>query len=211
MIVEVVESGPFLENAYLVADRKGGEGYLIDPGEGVDRVVASVERHGVRVKAVINTHAHIDHVQGVAEIVRRFGIPFYLHEEDRFWLDRVQDQAAAFGLSMKELPVFDRPLSEGDLFPFGRSSLRVLHVPGHSPGHVGFAGPGMIFSGDLLFAGSIGRTDFEGGSLPALLRSVREKLYPLGDQTIVYPGHGPSTTVGRERRSNPFLQNGFGG
>lgn len=200
--------GPFLENTYVLSDTESREAVLIDPGGEEQALLRHLERAALRPTAILNTHAHPDHVAGAARIRREARIPFCLHPADAFLLETLAETCVVLGLPPAEAPPIDRPLAEGDEIAVGRHRLRVLETPGHSPGSVSFCAGEILFSGDALFAGSIGRTDFPGGSLPVLLSSIRTKLLALPDETRVYSGHGPATTIGRERRSNPFLVDG---
>jgi glyoxylase-like metal-dependent hydrolase (beta-lactamase superfamily II) len=197
--------GPFLENTYVVSDSESSEAVIIDPGGEEDALMRHLERSGLRTTAILNTHAHPDHVGGVARLRRELGVPFCLHAGDEFLLDALPDLCAELGIPRMEVPPVDRRLAEGDEHPLGAHRIRTLETPGHSPGSVSFLVGDFLFSGDALFQGSIGRTDFRGGSLEVLLHSIRAKILTLPDTTRVLSGHGPATTVGRERRDNPFL------
>lgn len=210
MIVRSRIVGPFAENTYLVGCDEEGVAALVDPGGDLDDLLATAARLGLAVEAIWLTHAHVDHLLGVADAVRRTGAPILLHPDDEIIYRAAPEQARAFGVEIDELPPPDRPLRDQEELAVGALTCRVLHVPGHSPGHVAFSFPteGAVFSGDCLFAGSIGRTDLPGGDHATLLSSIRDRLLRLGDDVRVYPGHGPATTVGRERRENPFLAGG---
>ncbi len=197
--------GPFLENTYLLWDSVSREAVVIDPGGEEDLVLDWIAKDALRPVAILNTHAHPDHVGGAARLRRAFDVPFCLHSGDRFLLDALPEVCAQLGIPPIEAPPIDRALAEGDAFPIGTHSIRVLETPGHSPGSVSFHAGDMLFSGDALFQGSIGRTDFPGGSLAVLLDSIRGKILTLPGATRVLPGHGPPTTVDDERRGNPFL------
>lgn len=197
--------GPFLENTYLLWDSITREAVVIDPGAEEDLLLRQIENDGLRPIAIVNTHAHPDHVGAVAALRRALDVPFYLHPGDQFLLDALPRVCAELGIPAIEKPPVDHSLGEGDTLPLGAHRIRVLETPGHSPGSVSLHADGMLFSGDALFQGSIGRTDFPGGSLPVLLGSIREKILTLPGTTRVYPGHGPPTTVDDERRQNPFL------
>lgn len=207
MIVRSLAVGPFEMNCWIVGDPVSREGLIIDPGDEIDDLLAIVAEEKLRLKWILNTHAHIDHVAGVAEFKQRTGLPFHLHPEDGFWLPLLPKQAAQFGLRVPKVPQVDAALHEGDRFQIGTIEARVIHVPGHSPGHVCFHFPSerQLFCGDVLFAGSIGRTDLPGGDHDLLLAGIRAKLFPLGDDVQVHPGHGPDTTIGEERRHNPYV------
>jgi hydroxyacylglutathione hydrolase len=198
---------PFQTNCYLVSDEATGEAVLIDPGDDAEVLIGAVRKAGVTLKALYATHAHIDHVGAVEPVQKAFGVPFYLHREEQYWLDRLEAQAGTFGLPVPPRPKPDGFVADGDRFTVGTVAFEVLHVPGHAPGHVACVARAekAAFVGDVLFAGSIGRTDFPGCSHRQLLDSIRGKLFPLGDDVRCYCGHGPETTIGEERRTNPFL------
>jgi hydroxyacylglutathione hydrolase len=199
-------NGAFAENCYLVADPATAEAVIVDPGEEAALFLARLEHERWTLRAIWLTHAHVDHVAGVAAVRAATGAPVWLHPLDRPLYDRAADQARALGLRMAPPPPPDRAFAEGE--PVGVGGLRfdVLHTPGHSPGGVSFAGHGVALVGDLLFAGSVGRTDLPGGDTDTLLASIRGKLYALPDDTVVYAGHGPATTIGDEKRGNPFVR-----
>jgi hydroxyacylglutathione hydrolase len=203
--VAALVNGRFAENTYLVIDEPTRQCAIIDPGEDAGLIQRAVEDEAATPGAVWLTHAHVDHVAGVAAVIEAFPVPIYLHPADRPLYDHLVQQAAGFGFLARAAPPPDRELAEGDELRLGGLTLRVLHTPGHTPGGVSLYGHGAVFVGDALFQGSIGRTDFPGGDAPTLLRSIREKLLSLPDETVVYSGHGPATTIGRERRTNPFL------
>jgi hydroxyacylglutathione hydrolase len=204
VVVRTFPVGAFQENAYVLLDEDTGDAVLVDPGEEGDRLLRAVSALGGTVRAIWLTHAHVDHVGGIAAVKRQADVPIYLHPEDRPLYDSAAQQAAMFGLRMDPPPAPDRELAEGDTLRCGTRDFGVWHTPGHSPGHVTIHGQGIAFVGDCLFAGSIGRTDLPLSSPPALARSL-ERLCTLPDETIVYSGHGPATTIGEEKRSNPFL------
>jgi hydroxyacylglutathione hydrolase len=204
--VECITVGVFQENCFLVRCTESGEGFVVDPGEEPERILGAVRASGAAIKAVLNTHAHLDHIGAVADVCEALDVPFLLHPDDTHLLGIAAQQAAMFGLPPPRQPVVDAPLREGERQALGRHALRVVHTPGHSPGHVCFYdGDRILLGGDLLFAGSVGRTDLPGGDFRLLERSIREKVYVLPDAVVVYPGHGPATTVGAEKASNPFV------
>ena len=205
MKVVPIPNGQFVENCYLVIDEAGGECAVIDPGEEAGLIAHKVADAGVKPVAIWLTHGHIDHVLGVPRLKADTGAPVYLHPGDRLLYDHVPEQASAFGMRAAPLPPPDRALAHGDRLRVGALEFHVRHAPGHSPGSVVFEGHGMAFAGDVLFQGSIGRTDLPGGDFETLRKSIERELLTLPDSTIVYSGHGPETTVGRERRANPFL------
>lgn len=202
-------NGMFQENCYIVASSSTKEAALIDPGEETDLFLRRLKHENLTLRSVWLTHGHVDHVDGVKRIVEQTGADVFLHPDDRGLYDRVSQQGAVWGLQSESAPPPDRDLAHGDELRVGDFSFIVLHVPGHSRGGVAFSGHGVVFAGDSLFAGSIGRTDLPGGDTETLLTSIREQLLTLPDETVVYPGHGPETTIGVERRTNPFLR-GYG-
>ena len=170
-------------------------------------MLSAASEAGLDIEAIWLTHAHLDHVAGVSEAVERTGAPVWLHPDDRFLYEAAPQQGAAFGVPIDPLPAPDRELRPGENLALGDLKIEVLHVPGHSPGHVAFWIPAAraVFSGDCLFAGSIGRTDLPGGDYETLMASIGKELLPLGDDVAVYSGHGPLTTIGEEKATNPFL------
>lgn len=199
---------PFDENARVVGDTETGVGVLVDPGGQVDALAEAAAAAGIEVEAIWLTHAHLDHVTGVNDALARFGeLPIWLHPDDAPLYEAVAQQGMMFGFPVDApAPVTDW-LTTGQQMSLGGLRAEVLHLPGHAPGHVGFwlAAQRTLLSGDVLFAGSIGRTDLPGGDYATLMRSIHERVVPLGDDVRVLSGHGPDTTVGRERSSNPFL------
>ena len=202
-------NGAFQENCFVVADRETREAALVDPGEEAERFLQTIEAHGLTLRAIWLTHAHIDHVLGVRRVVQATGAPVYLHPDDRRLYDGAAAQGAWFGLKVEPPPAPERELAHGDRVGIGGLEFEVRHVPGHSPGSVAFVGHGIALVGDAVFAGSVGRVDLPGGDGATLLRSITEQLLTLPDETVVYSGHGPETTIGRERVSNPFLTGAF--
>jgi glyoxylase-like metal-dependent hydrolase (beta-lactamase superfamily II) len=211
MIIESQAVGPFFKNGFIVGCEETREAVLIDPGDEVPGLLAFAERHGLAIRHILLTHAHVDHVTGVAAAKRALGVPVYLHRADLFIYNRAVESGAMFGLQVEPQPPIDLFYSSGDVIAFGANQVLAHHTPGHSPGGVclqigpkGQAG-NDLFSGDTLFARAIGRTDLPGGDYVTLIASIRNVLFALGDDTVVYPGHGTSTTIGQERRTNPFL------
>jgi glyoxylase-like metal-dependent hydrolase (beta-lactamase superfamily II) len=204
--IVTLTNGAFAENCHLVADPESGDAAVVDPGEAAPLFLARLGREGWTARAIWLTHAHVDHVAGVAAVRAATGAPVWLHPADRPLYDRAAQQARAFGLVVDAPPPPDAAFQEGVPVRVGGLSFDVLHTPGHSPGSVSLAGHGAVFVGDVLFAGSVGRTDLPGGDAETLLSSIRVKLYALPDPTVVYAGHGPATTIGEEKRSNPFAR-----
>ncbi|HEY6209807.1 MAG TPA: MBL fold metallo-hydrolase [Gemmatimonadales bacterium] len=205
MKIVQIPNGQFVENCYLVIDEASRECAVIDPGEEAGLILRRISEAGVRPVAVWITHAHLDHVMGVPRLSRETGAPIYLHPADRELYDHVIQQGLAFGIRVESLPPPDREFVPGESVQVGAVGFTVRHAPGHSPGSVCLVGDGVVFTGDVLFAGSIGRTDLPGADFDTLIRSIERELLVLPDSTKVYSGHGPETTVGRERGTNPFL------
>ncbi|MGC4000920.1 MAG: MBL fold metallo-hydrolase [Anaeromyxobacter sp.] len=210
LVVRHVVVGPFAMNAWLAGCDRTGEAVLIDPGAEIPRVLALCEPGGFKVTRIVLTHGHVDHVSGAAEASEATGAPVQLHQADQYWLDILPQQAAMFGFPPAKAPAVAHRHGHGETFTVGDHEARILHVPGHTPGGcaVFFPGSKDLFVGDTLFAGSVGRTDLLGGDAAALLRSIREVLFPLGDDVRFHPGHGPSALLGDERRSNPYVGEG---
>jgi hydroxyacylglutathione hydrolase len=220
LIHEILPVGILQCNCSIVGDPQTHEALVIDPGDEVDRVLEVLNRHELRVRAIVLTHAHIDHVGGLAKLHRATGAPVLMHRDDLELYRALPKQAAWLGVPTPEMSDVEGYLRDGDSLQWGRLSAQVIHTPGHSPGSISLFLPAgrdnaeqhnsliqipLLFAGDTLFAQSIGRTDLWGGSLDAILRSVHRKLLILPERTLVYPGHGPSTTIGTEKESNPFL------
>ncbi|HEX2091562.1 MAG TPA: MBL fold metallo-hydrolase [Longimicrobiaceae bacterium] len=209
--VRMFTGGPFAENCYLVTCTSTGRGILVDPGAATPEMLAAAQRQGVGVDLIVLTHAHVDHVEGVADAKRATGAPVLLHRDDEQLYHAAPLQAQWFGVRMEPPPPVDAYLAHGDRVRFGECDLEVRHTPGHAPGHVILVGDGIALTGDCVFRGSIGRTDLPGGDFQTLMRSIREQILVLPDGTTLYSGHGPETTVGFERVSNPFLVTHYGG
>lgn len=209
----IIPVTPFEQNCTLFWCEATKEAAVIDPGGDIDRIEKAVADKGVKLVKILVTHGHIDHAGGVAVLAERLGLPVEgPHEEDRFWIEGMPQQSRMFGFPAVKSFEPTRWLKDGDKVTFGQVELEVLHCPGHTPGHVVFYHrPGRLLQvGDVLFQGSIGRTDFPRGDHEALIRSIKEKLFPLGDDVTFIPGHGPQSTLGQERRYNPFLSGHYG-
>jgi glyoxylase-like metal-dependent hydrolase (beta-lactamase superfamily II) len=211
MNVVCASAAPFFKNGYLLSCEHTAESVLVDPGDEVDQLLASAERQRLKISAILLTHAHLDHVTGVKRAKAVLGVDVWLHPDDAFLYDRLVDQGRMFGLEVEPAPPIDRWYGTDEIVRFGRYEIHVLPTPGHCPGGVclavGANGETIkeLFVGDTLFAGSIGRTDLPGGDLLTLLHSIRSVLFSFPDDTVVHSGHGPDTTIGTERLTNPFL------
>ncbi|MGH7508337.1 MAG: MBL fold metallo-hydrolase [Gemmatimonadales bacterium] len=209
--LEVVSlpNGQFAENCYLVADRRAREAVIIDPGEEAATFLAELETRSWTLGAIWLTHAHIDHIMGVGAVHSKTGAPIHLHPLDRPIYDALPQYGTWMGMRLAPPPPPDRELKPGQSLRVGGFEFVVRFTPGHSPGSVSFLGPGMIFGGDVLFNGSIGRTDLPGGDPATLMASIHSEFLSLPDSTIVHSGHGPDTTIGVERLTNPFLTGAY--
>jgi glyoxylase-like metal-dependent hydrolase (beta-lactamase superfamily II) len=216
IIHEILPVGLLQCNCSIIGDPETREALVVDPGDEADRILGLLAKHALTVKAIVSTHAHIDHVGGLRKMQQASGAPVLMHGEDMELYRHLDAQAAWIGIRAPDPAHVDKLLREGDTLRWGRFAANVLHTPGHTPGSISLylapqkedqpAEPGKLLAGDTLFAGSIGRTDLWGGSLERILRSIHQKLMALPDETVVYPGHGAATTIGRERGGNPFLE-----
>jgi glyoxylase-like metal-dependent hydrolase (beta-lactamase superfamily II) len=211
MIVESQAVGPFFKNGFVVACEETRDAVLIDPGDEVQGLLSFAKQNTLAIRHILLTHAHVDHVTGVAAAKRALGAPVYLHRDDLFLYQHACEMGAMFGLQVEAPPPVDVFYAPGSIVSFGGYEVRWHHTPGHCPGgvclQIGKTGTGGndLFVGDTLFAGSIGRTDLPGGDYQTLIRSIKTVLFAFGDDAVVHPGHGPDTTIGRERVANPFL------
>lgn len=201
--------GPLGCNCFVVGDAVTRRAIVIDPGGDANRIAAGLKEKALVVTAIVATHAHFDHLVAAEALRELTGAPFYMHDADKPLLDWYEESGRMFlGIELGPPPAVDTSATEGDVLAAGDVRLEVVHTPGHSPGSISLLAPGAVFSGDTLFAGSIGRSDLPGGDGDTLLGVIRSKLLALGDEVAVHPGHGPSTTIGEERRSNPFVGEG---
>ncbi|MEZ4526827.1 MAG: MBL fold metallo-hydrolase [Desulfobacterales bacterium] len=206
MIIESLEVGPIMANCFILGCEKTKEAVVIDPGGDADLILMELARLGLKVKYLINTHGHFDHVGANKRMKAVTGAPILIHAGDAPMLMRLSKDALMFGLTAENSPEPDQNINDGDKIRFGEITLKVIHTPGHSPGGVALLTEGHVFVGDTLFSGSIGRTDLPGGDYNTLISSVRSKLFILDDSTVVHCGHGPDTTIGREKQYNPFFR-----
>ncbi len=206
LIVKTLPVGAFQANAFVIKCSETGEGAVVDPGDEGDLILEMVRQKEVDVKYILLTHAHVDHVGDLKAVKESTGAQILMNEGDSFLLESVGAQALSFGLRVAGGSAVDIFVKDGDVYRFGQLEVRVIHTPGHSPGGVCYLIGNSLFVGDTLFAGSIGRTDLPGGSYETLISSIVDKLLPLGDDIDVYTGHGPSTTLGEERLTNPYLR-----
>jgi len=205
MILRMLVVGPIQANCYILGCERTREAAVIDPGGDSDKILIALAKDKLRCVYIINTHGHFDHSAENRRLKEVTGAQLLIHRADAPMILHQGASGRSWGMNVDNSPPPDRYLEEGDIITFGDISLKVLHTPGHSSGGISLFSDKMVFVGDTLFAGSIGRTDFPGGDHEGLIRNVREKIFPLGDDVVVYPGHGPKTTVGRERRTNSFF------
>jgi glyoxylase-like metal-dependent hydrolase (beta-lactamase superfamily II) len=205
MKYELVIVGALETNCYLVYCEETRACAVIDPGAEHEKIIAAIADLELMPAVVLNTHGHVDHIGGNVDIVQKYGVPLAMHPADAGMLKVSDHIELSLLLGARNSPPPDRLLAEGDTITVGRVSLRVIHIPGHTPGSIGFVAAGVLFSGDTLFCGGVGRTDLPGGSWKDLEKSIRERILTLPDETVVLPGHGPWTTVEQEKSSNPFL------
>jgi hydroxyacylglutathione hydrolase len=208
MIVRGMPVGPLQANCYIVGCDQTRQAAVIDPGGDVDRILNALAKEKLTVKAIIDTHGHFDHIGGNQPLKSATKAPLMIHKLDAPLLSEMVQSAAAWGLKVQASPTPDRYLDDGDVVEIGTIELKVLHTPGHTPGGISLYTQGAVFVGDTLFAGSIGRTDFPGGDYNTLITSIQTKLFALPEDTPVYAGHMESTTIGQEKRWNPFCGNG---
>ncbi len=206
MIIKKLEVGPIMANCFILGCESTKEAVVIDPGDDADRILMTLAKSELKVKYLINTHGHFDHVGANKRMKEVTGAQLAIHPDDEPMLKELSRSAMMFGLSAENSPSADVLLKEGDEISFGQITLKVIHTPGHTRGGISLYTKGHLFAGDTLFSGSIGRTDLGGGDYDTLISSIKEKLLVLEPETIVYTGHGPETTIGNEKRMNPFLR-----
>ncbi len=205
MIIKVLPVGPIMANCFILGCEETLEAVVIDPGDEADRILTALAESKLTLKYIINTHGHFDHVGANKPLVDATGAPILIHELDAPMLNQIAANAANWGLAGDNSPEPEKMLDEGDTVTFGNITLTVIHTPGHTPGGISLKTQEHVFVGDTLFQGSIGRTDFPGGSFETLRDSIQKKLFALGDEVQVYTGHGPQTTIGQEKINNPFV------
>jgi glyoxylase-like metal-dependent hydrolase (beta-lactamase superfamily II) len=205
VIIKTMAVGPIQANCFILGCEETLEAVVIDPGEEADRILHGLAESNLTVKYIINTHGHMDHVSANKRLNEVTGAPILIHPLDAPLLTQVAESAAAWGLKAEDSPAPEKELQDGDEITFGKITLTVIHTPGHTRGGISLYAKEDVFVGDTLFAGSIGRTDFPGGSFETIKESIQQKLFILGDNVRVHTGHGPTTTIGQERRHNPFV------
>ncbi len=206
MIIKTLAVGPIMANCYIVGCENTKSAVVIDPGDEADKILMALAESQLTVKYIINTHGHFDHVGANKKMKEATGAEILIHAADADMLEQISVASQAFGMSVEDSPPADRTIAEGDQITFGDITFNVIHTPGHSLGGISLSTDGVVFVGDSLFYGSIGRTDFPGGDYNTLISSIKNKLFPLGDDVVVYTGHGPETSIGQEKRMNPFLK-----
>lgn len=208
MLIKKLTVGPIMANCFIVGCDQTHEAAVIDPGDEADRILRTLAEAKLTVTQIINTHGHFDHVGANRRMKQATGAPILIHALDAPMLRLLASSAAAWGMSAENSPPPDRTIDEGDAISVGTITFKVIHTPGHTPGGISLHADGYLFVGDTLFAGSVGRTDFPGGDFDTLRSSIQDKLFELGDEVQVFTGHGPETTIGEEKRHNPFVGTG---
>lgn len=206
MIIEQLPLGPIQANCFILACEETKEAVVIDPGDEADKILMALAKKALKVKKIINTHGHFDHVGANRRLKEVTGAELMIHREDVPMLSQSAASAKAWGMRSDDSPTPDKVLEDGDIIKFGNLSLTVIHTPGHTRGGISLYGHGAVFVGDTLFSGSVGRTDFPGGDYDTLIKSIQQKIFVLPEDTKVYPGHMGPTTVGTEKRNNPFCR-----
>lgn len=208
MILKSIVVGPIGANCYVIGDEATNEGAIIDPGDDAQRILQVVKETGLAIRFIMATHGHFDHIAAMKQVKQELDCDFLLHLNDLMFVRRSKKSALNWGIMIEQVPDPDRYLEDGDILKLGTLELKIIYTPGHSPGGICIYIPSenLVFSGDTLFYGSVGRTDFDGGSMEELLKSIKEKLYTLPDDTVVYTGHGEETTIGNEKAQNMFVR-----
>ena len=206
MQIEQLIVGPLFSNCYIVSDKQTSEGIIIDPGDDANAILAMINELGINIKYIVATHGHFDHIGAVNTVKEKTKAPFLAHEEDLFFIRDAVKSAQKWGIEIEKPPLPDKFIKEPDEVKIKNIKFKVIDSPGHSPGGICLLNDKVIFCGDTLFQGSIGRTDFRKGSFEQLSKSIKTKIYTLPEDTIVYAGHGPNTTIGFEKRTNPFVR-----
>ncbi|MBW1649839.1 MAG: MBL fold metallo-hydrolase [Deltaproteobacteria bacterium] len=206
MILKYLAVGPLMANCFIIGCEETKKALVIDPGDDVEQILIELTENNLKLEYILNTHGHFDHAGGNNQLKSATGAEIMIHKEDAPFLNVISAKAKMFGLSATDSPAADKFLEEGDIITCGTITAKVIHTPGHSPGGLSFAIDNMLFVGDTLFDGSIGRTDFDGGDYNTLIKNIQNKLFAYDDDTKVYTGHGPSTTIGKEKRYNPFCK-----
>jgi glyoxylase-like metal-dependent hydrolase (beta-lactamase superfamily II) len=206
LIIKELAVGPIMANCFIAGCEDTLEAVVIDPGDEADRILMALAEFKLTVRYIINTHGHFDHVGGNRQLKEATDADLLIHSQDAFMLEHLTTAAASFGMAVDNSPAADRLLEDGDTITFGKKTLTVIHTPGHTPGGISLLADNDVFVGDTLFAGSIGRTDFPGGDFNTLIAAIQNRLFALDDQVTVHCGHGPATTIGREKQTNPFVR-----
>ncbi len=208
MILKSLVVGPIGANCYVIGDEATNEGAIIDPGDDAQRIIRMVKDTGLTIQFIIATHGHFDHNGAMKVLKEEYDCDFLLHKDDLMFIKQSKKSAMKWGITIEQVPYPDKYVEDGDILKLGSLELTVIHTPGHSRGGICLYIPSekLVFSGDTLFYGSVGRTDFDGGSMEELLKSIKEKLYTLPDNTVVYTGHGEETTIGNEKMQNMFVR-----
>ena len=206
MIIDILEVGMYFANCYIVGCAKTRKGIIIDPGDSGDFIISKVNENNLHIEKIVITHGHLDHIGALEYLKEKLKVKVCIHEDDDVMLTSPEKNLSVFSSELLKGRPADILLKEGDEIVFGEVILEVLHTPGHSPGGISLYGDGAVFTGDTIFLGSVGRTDFPNGDFDVLMESIKKKIFTLPDETVIYSGHGPDTTVGQEKNYNPFVK-----